>query len=101
MGSNSIDMGTRQLRITGTVQGVGYRYAFEREALRLGVTGWVRNRADSSVEALIQGDDAALDALTAWARRGPAAARVASVTAQPPAAQDDRPYPRFEIRRTE
>ena len=94
-------MATRLLRITGVVQGVGYRYSFEREAVRLGVTGWVRNRADSSVEALIQGADAALDALTAWARRGPAGARVAAVAAGPPAAEQDRVYQRFEIRRTE
>ena len=93
-------MATRLLRITGIVQGVGYRYSFEREAVRLGVTGWVRNRADSSVEALIQGADEALEALTAWARRGPAGARVSAVTAGPAAAEHDRAYPRFEIRPT-
>lgn len=93
-------MPSRVLRISGLVQGVGYRYAFEREALRLRVTGWVRNRADSSVEALIQGPDAALDALTAWARRGPSAARVSEVTSQAPEPGDERPYARFEIRPT-
>jgi acylphosphatase len=100
MGSDCVDMGTRQLRIAGIVQGVGYRYAFEREAVRLGVTGWVRNRADSSVEAVVQGPDDALDAITAWAGRGPSGARVASVTASQPAAEHDRTYERFEIRRT-
>jgi acylphosphatase len=93
-------MATRQLRITGTVQGVGYRYAFEREAQRLGVTGWVRNRADASVEALIQGADEALDALTAWARRGPSGARVSGVASTTTAAADERAYQRFEIRPT-
>jgi acylphosphatase len=100
MGSDCADMGTRLLRIAGIVQGVGYRYALEREAVRLGVTGWVRNRADSSVEALIQGSDEALDAITAWARRGPSGARVSSVAAGPPGAGQDRAYERFEIRPT-
>ena len=63
-------------------------------------TGWVRNRADASVEALIQGADAALDALTAWARRGPSGARVAGVTSTTSAAADEPPYQRFEIRPT-
>jgi acylphosphatase len=85
------------LRITGRVQGVGYRYAFEREARRLGLAGWVRNRADASVEAQVQGPAAALDALTAWARRGPAAARVDQVTATPVGEQE---FKAFEIRPT-
>jgi acylphosphatase len=91
------DMATRQLRITGMVQGVGYRDALRREAAKLGVTGWVRNRADQSVEALVQGSADALDALTAWARRGPPAARVAAVTSGPPAAEHERSYERFDI----
>jgi len=66
----------RRLRITGKVQGVGFRYALQEAADRLGVTGWVRNRRDGSVEALVQGDPAAVDATIAWARRGPPGARV-------------------------
>jgi len=73
------------LRIEGTVQGVGYRYALQREAGRLGLTGWVRNRRDGSVESLAQGSADALEALAAWARRGPPAARVSRVTASVPA----------------
>jgi acylphosphatase len=49
------------------------------EAARLGVTGWVRNRSDGSVEAVIQGPAEAVEALTRWARRGPADARVEGV----------------------
>jgi len=75
------DMPIVQLRIEGTVQGVGYRYALQREAERLGLTGWVRNRRDGSVESLAQGTAEALEALIAWARRGPPAARVTGVTA--------------------
>jgi acylphosphatase len=92
-------MATIQLRIEGTVQGVGYRYALQREAVRLGLTGWVRNRRDGSVESVAQGTAQALDALTAWARRGPPAARVTGVTASaPPEAHAS--YPSFEIRPT-
>ncbi len=70
----------KHLKIDGLVQGVGYRDAMCREADRLGVTGWVRNCRDGSVEAMVDGAPAALDAIIAWARRGPPAARVSNVT---------------------
>jgi acylphosphatase len=90
-------MATHQIRIIGRVQGVGFRYALHDEARRLGVRGWVRNCADSSVEALLQGDDDAVNALLAWARRGPRLARVEEVREQPVAPAVDRPYDSFEI----
>lgn len=68
-----------RLRITGRVQGVWYRGATEREATRLGVHGWVRNRPDGSVEALVEGAPAAVRALIAWCRTGPPGARVAEI----------------------
>ncbi|MET0962522.1 MAG: acylphosphatase [Noviherbaspirillum sp.] len=68
-----------RLRITGLVQGVGYRAAFQRQASGLQLSGWVRNRRDGSVEALVEGDAAALEAIEAWAGRGPPGARVAAV----------------------
>lgn len=68
-----------RLRITGRVQGVWYRGATEAEARRLGVDGWVRNLPDGSVEALVQGEPAAVRALVAWCRSGPPGARVADV----------------------
>ena len=70
---------TKLLRISGRVQGVGFRYALQREALARGLAGWVRNRRDGSVEALLQGDEAAVAALIDWAGRGPPAARVSGV----------------------
>ncbi|MBE2260013.1 MAG: acylphosphatase [Rhodobacteraceae bacterium] len=69
----------RNLRIRGRVQGVGYRWALSAEAQRLGLSGWVRNRRDGSVEALVRGPVEAVDALIVWAHRGPAMARVDSV----------------------
>lgn len=68
-----------RLRIHGRVQGVGYRAAMVREAKRLGVGGWVRNRLDGSVEALAAGPQSAVEALVDWAHRGPPAASVARV----------------------
>lgn len=69
----------RNLRIHGRVQGVGYRWALCAEASRLGLSGWVRNRRDGSVEALVYGPVEAVEALVVWAHRGPSMARVDSV----------------------
>ena len=67
------------LRIRGTVQGVSYRESARAEAVRLGLTGWVRNRSDGSVEALAEGPSRALDAFTTWCHQGPPLARVTDV----------------------
>jgi acylphosphatase len=72
-------MMARNLRITGLVQGVGYRAAFASHAQTLNLSGWVRNRRDGSVEALVCGDAVAIDKIIAWARRGPPGARVNEV----------------------
>jgi len=68
------------MRIHGVVQGVGFRYAMHREAVRLGLAGWVRNRRDGTVEAVVAGPAASVEAIVAWAHRGPPSARVESVT---------------------
>ena len=70
---------TRRLSIRGRVQGVFFRESMRIEAQRLGVTGWVCNRLDGTVEAVVQGTPAAVEAMIAWARRGPEDARVTGV----------------------
>lgn len=89
-------MVTRQIRVRGRVQGVGFRRAMRHEALRLGVCGWVRNRRDGSVEALIRGAPDAVARVLAWARRGPPAARVDVLQEAPVDAAFERAYETFE-----
>jgi acylphosphatase len=67
------------LVVSGRVQGVWYRGSMRDEAARLGVAGWVRNRDDGTVEAEVEGAQEAVEALLAWARRGPRGARVTDV----------------------
>jgi acylphosphatase len=62
--------------VRGTVQGVGYRAACQRRARELELCGWVRNRADGSVELEAEGATVRLEALEQWCRRGPTTARV-------------------------
>jgi acylphosphatase len=64
------------LRVFGRVQGVFFRASTQREAKRLGLTGWVRSRNDSSVEVVAEGEETGVKDLIAWAQRGPSAARV-------------------------
>ncbi len=74
---------TRRLTISGRVQGVGFRYALADEAQARQLCGWVRNRRDGSVEAVLAGPEADVDAVIAWAHRGPPAAHVTAVAVEP------------------
>lgn len=79
----------RLLAISGRVQGVGYRDWLVREARPRGLRGWVRNRADGSVQALVAGDPGSVQAMIAACHRGPLLARVTAVAeapAEPPEA---------------
>lgn len=84
--------------ISGYVQGVFFRATMQEEALRLGVSGWVRNLPDGRVEFVAEGPLEAVDRLVQWAHRGPPGARVTRVDiAEEPPTGEEGP---FEIRRT-
>lgn len=76
-------MKTMQVRIVGVVQGVGFRAWTEAAARQRRLSGWVRNRRDGSVEALVSGDDAEVDDMLAYFWQGPMPSRVEKVTAEP------------------
>jgi acylphosphatase len=82
----------RLVRVRGRVQGVGYRQACVEQAKALGVTGWVRNRMDESVEALLQGTPHQLDQMCDWLREDVPFALVNELEVTPVAP----PFPRFD-----
>lgn len=82
------------VRITGRVQGVGFRIATVRHAHMLGITGWVRNAPDGSVDALLQGPHDQIDRMLSWLHVGPPGARVAQVESAEENTQ--RYFDRFE-----
>jgi acylphosphatase len=86
-----------RVRVTGVVQGVSYRASTQAEARDLGVVGWVKNEPDGAVLLEAQGAPAAVDALIAWCRQGPAFAEVDAVDVTPIAVEPGAT--RFEIRR--
>lgn len=88
-------MAPLHLRVTGRVQGVGFRWYIRAEAERLGLAGWVRNRPDGSVELVADGPQDARDVLLAAVQRGPPSAvvdRVESLAAGPGDPQATTPF---------
>jgi acylphosphatase len=73
-------MRTIHVIVTGTVQGVGFRFSTRRQAVHLGLAGWVRNQPDGSVALCAQGSTGAVDRLIAFLEKGPPGASVTSVT---------------------
>ncbi len=73
-------MNAKRLVIAGEVQGIGYRDWMVAKARELGVSGWVRNRRDGTVEALIAGEVASVEELARLCRRGPRMAQVSSIS---------------------
>jgi len=88
---------TRNLRITGRVQGVFYRDWFVEQARGIGVTGWVRNRADGSVEAMVSGSPGMIEAIVARAHQGSPPSRVEDVVVSE---VPEEVFDRFEKRAT-
>jgi acylphosphatase len=78
--TDSADMVRVRVFIDGRVQGVGFRTRTAREALRLGLTGWIRNLYDGRVEAVFEGPRDAVEEMLAWTRRGPAGSWVDEMT---------------------
>lgn len=95
---NSLPLSTTRAHVfvSGTVQGVGYRYSTMNYAKRLGVNGWVQNLDDDRVEAVFEGSTEAVEQMIAWCRMGPRGAVVKAVTIEYEKPEGDR---RFEIRR--
>ncbi len=89
---------TRRFTVRGEVQGVGFRWAAQKEAERLGLVGSVRNLRDGAVEAEAQGDGDAVDRFAAWLAHGPRWARVTEVTSEDLPALDDSSSSSFDIR---
>jgi acylphosphatase len=88
-------MRTVRLLISGQVQGVGFRDWMVREAARHGVTGWVRNLGRAQVEAVVQGEAGAVEAMIAASRAGPPASRVTEVTVTEAAPVAERGFARY------
>jgi len=86
--ADETDITSLRVRIEGFVQSVGYRHFAMEEALKLGIDGWIRNRADGTVEALASGSTKAVEAFVAACMRGPEGSRIKNVellNAEPPA----------------
>jgi acylphosphatase len=84
--------------ISGRVQGVSFRYYTYHEALRLGLTGWVRNLWDGRVEAVFEGEKAAVNAILDWCKSGPPPATVDSVDVD--WEEDGETLTQFDVRPT-
>jgi acylphosphatase len=86
----------RRAVVRGAVQGVGFRFFAQRSARSLGVRGWVRNRADGSVESVAEGDESAVAEYLARLGKGPFGSRVDGIEVEP---IDPEGTPGFEVRR--
>jgi acylphosphatase len=96
MALENLRIEAKTFRVRGRVQGVGFRWFVEREAATLGIAGWVRNRADGSVEVLAQGTREQLFSLRSKLQQGPRAARVDDVEETESQVQSDMKTFRIE-----
>ena len=93
--TGSRDRVARRVTACGRVQGVFYRDSTRREAIRLGVAGWIRNLPDGTVEGIFEGEREPVEALIAFCRVGPERARVESLESTD---VDPHGFTRFEVR---
>jgi acylphosphatase len=84
--------------IVGVVQGVGFRFAAQRKAREMGLTGWVKNTPDGRVEILSDGPSEKQDQFLEWCREGPSRAVVERIDIQSDSTVDSGEYTHFEIR---
>lgn len=96
----SLKLSRYQLLISGRVQGVGFRYATQKEAARLGLVGWVRNTTQGRVEITAEGPLAQLAILETWCHKGPSPSRVSSVNLVANEPIEKVSYPSFSIEPT-
>ncbi len=94
--SNSADVICLRLLISGSVQGVGYRYSTRKQASALRLVGWVRNLPDGRVEAVVEGDRPQVERMVQWFHSGPPMAEVERVESE---ARSPQQFQTFEIRR--
>lgn len=87
-----------RVRVSGRVQGVWFRDSTRKEAMRLGVSGWVRNLPDGAVEAEFYGSVAAVEQVVAWCRKGPPLAHVERVEVQSLPVEEGETPPGFVVR---
>ena len=90
----------RLVVVEGLVQGVGYREFTRRAAFRHAISGWVRNRADGTVEALLLGSEATVEVMLAEMRRGPRGASVTALRSAPATEPEDAEAGAFVVRST-
>ena len=88
----SEEIAVLKLRVDGVVQGVGYRAFAAAEARALALRGWVRNRSDSTVEALVAGPAKSVESFVAACARGPAGAQVTNLELRPSKPPDERGF---------
>ena len=82
----------RRVIVTGHVQGVFFRQSCQRQAVSLGVAGWIRNNYDGTVEAALEGDPDAVERIVSWMRVGPSGAVVTGVKVIDEDAQGERTF---------
>jgi acylphosphatase len=87
----------RHLFVEGRVQGVFYRASAQREGVRLGLSGWVKNLPDGRVEILVEGEEKAVEEFLSWCRKGPPLAKVTRIVVEEDRSDQPLPYP-FTIR---